>query len=129
MKLVLSKEVLRCVWGDTAQYWFSRLDYTIHTSSELSFDDETQVVENGFIPFLTVSNEEVIRAYVQSLDNKKVKSVFDKLDSSDFVETFWKYFNAYPDISSGLDAFEEKYILDKIIAWCEENSIDYTIED
>lgn len=128
MELVLNSETLRCVWGDTAEYWFSRLDYTIHTSKDLSFDNTTQVIENGFIPFLTISNEEVIRAYIKFIDNKKVTVVFDKLDTQECVETFWKYFNAYPDISNGFDAFEKKYVLDKTIEWCRENSIKYRIE-
>lgn len=125
MELVLNKDTLRCVWGDTTQYWFSHLDYTIHTSDDLPFDDTAQVVENGFIPFLKISNEELIRAYIKSLNNKKVSGVFDKLSTQDCVETFWKYFNAYPAISQGFDAFEDKYVLDKMIEWCDENGVKY----
>lgn len=128
MQLLLDENTLRYVWGSTGEFWFSRIDYTVHTSSEFQDGDNTQLVENNFIPFITITNEEIIRAYIRFLDNKKVSAVFDKLYSGEVVETFWKYFNAYPDISEGFEGFEEKYVLEKVIAWCDENGIEYKTE-
>lgn len=127
MQLVLTEENLRYAWGSTTEYWFSRTDYSIHKYVDLPIDDTAQLVELGYIPFLTISNEEVIRAYIKSLGNEKVEAVFDKLNSYDCVETFWKYFNAYKDISTGFDSFEKKYVTDKVVSWCEENSVNYKI--
>lgn len=125
MQLVLSEENLRFVWGSTSEYWFSRTDYTIHKYNDLPQEDYTKLVEIGFIPFLTVSNEEVIRAYIKSINNPKVASQFEKLSSSECVEKFWKYFNAYKDISAGFDEFANNYVTQKVIDWCDENAVNY----
>ena len=125
MKLKLSEEKLRYAWGSATEYWFSRTDYNVYKFNELPTDDEAKLVELGFIPFVTISNEEVIRAYIKSLNNPKVESKFDGLSSYDCVETFWKYFNAYKDISSGFDAFEAKYVRKKVTSWCDEYNIEY----
>lgn len=129
MYLVLTKENLRFAWGSSTEYWFSRTDYSIYKYSELPTDDCTKLVSLGFIPFLTISNEEVIRAYIKSLNNPKLSAKFDSLSSYDCVEIFWKYFNAYKDVSSGFDDFESKYVLNKVVGWCDENSVNYRIEE
>lgn len=127
MQLVLSEENLHYAWGSATEYWFSRTDYTVHKYSDLPGEDYTELINHGFIPFLTISNEEVIRAYIKSLNNPKVAAKFENLSSYDCVEVFWKYFNAYKDISEGFDAFENKYVMEKVIGWCEENGVDYKL--
>lgn len=127
IQLVLSEENLRYAWGLATEYWFSRTDYSIHKFSDLPTNDTAELFEMGYIPFLTISNEEVIRAYIKSLNNKKVEAVFEHLSTYDCVETFWKYFNAYKDISNGFDSFESKYVMNKVISWCEENAVEYKI--
>lgn len=128
MQLVLTPENLRYAWGSTTEYWFSRTDYSIHKNSDLPCKDYTKLVELGFVPFITISNEEVIRAYINSLNNPKVSSKFDGLSSYDCVEVFWKYFNAYKDISDGFDSFENEYVMKKVTDWCDENGVEYKIE-
>lgn len=128
MQLVLTPENLRYAWGSTTEYWFSRTDYSIHKNSDLPCEDYTKLVELGFVPFITISNEEVIRAYINSLNNPKVSSKFDGLSSYDCVEVFWKYFNAYKDISDGFDAFENEYVMKRVTDWCDENGVEYKIE-
>lgn len=127
MQLVLTEKNLRYAWGSATEYWFSHTDYSIHKSDELPCADYAKLVELGFIPFITISNEEVIRAYIKSLNNPKVSAKFDSLSSYDCVETFWKYFNAYSDISAGFDDFEKNYVIKKVTGWCEENGVDYKI--
>ena len=48
--------------------------------------DKLIVMANGFIPFLTISNEEVIRAYIKFLDNKKVSAVLEKLSGNEYID-------------------------------------------
>ena len=127
MQLVLTPENLRYAWGSTTEYWFSRTDYSIHKNSDLPCEDYTKLVELGFVPFITISNEEVIRAYIKSLNNPKVSSKFDGLSSYDCVEVFWKYFNAYKDISDGFDSFENEYVMKKVTDWCDENGVNYSL--
>ena len=63
---------------------------------------------------------------VRSLEKTKhiIRTV---LESYDCVEMFWKYFNAYKDISAGFDAFESKYVMDKVTGWCDENGVNYKV--
>lgn len=129
MQLVLNPENLRYAWGSTTEYWFSRTDYSIHSNNDLPCEDYSKLIELGFIPFITISNEEVIRAYIRSLNNPKVSSKFDGLSSYDCVEVFWKYFNAYKDISEGFDNFENEYVMTKVTDWCKENSVQYKIAE
>lgn len=127
MQLVLTEENLRFAWGSNAEYWFSRTDYSIHKSSELPAESYAKLVELGFIPFLTISNEEIIRAYIKSLNNSKLAAKFENLSGNEYVEKFWKCFNAYKDVSAGFDDFEKKYVLDKVVAWCDENAVNYKL--
>ena len=118
MKLLLDEKTLRFVWGGSGEYWYSRVEC----------DDTEDLMTNGFIPFLTISNEEVIRAYIKFLDNKKVSAVLEKLSGNEYIDTFWKYFNAYSSISEGFDEFENKFVLEKAEEWCKSNSIEYSVE-
>lgn len=129
MKLLLDEMTLRFVWGSSGEYWYSRIDSQIHSSAELEYADTEDLMANGFIPFLTISNEEVIRAYIKFLDNKKVSAVLEKLSGNEYIDTFWKYFNAYSSISEGFDEFENKFVIDKVKDWCEANSIEYTVAE
>lgn len=129
MKLLLDEMTLRFVWGSSGEYWYSRIDSQIHSSAELECADTEDLMANGFIPFLTISNEEVIRAYIKFLDNKKVSAVLEKLSGNEYIDTFWKYFNAYSSISEGFYEFENKFVIDKVKDWCEANSIEYTVAE
>ena len=84
MKLLLDEMTLRFVWGSSGEYWYSRIDSQIHSSAELECADTEDLMANGFIPFLTISNEEVIRAYIKFLDNKKVSAVLEKLSGNEY---------------------------------------------
>ena len=129
MKLLLDEMTLRFVWGSSGEYWYSRIDSQIHSSAELECADTEDLMANGFIPFLTISNEEVIRAYIKFLDNKIVSAGLEKLSGNEYIDTFWKYFNAYSSISEGFDEFENKFVIDKVKDWCEANSIEYTVAE
>lgn len=132
--LKLDPGTLRKAWTGADQYWFSLKDYSVRSLTDLGNMDrpdgvsQTQFfVSLGYIPFFNVTNEEVIRAYVSTLSNKKLKEALSNADSSDYVDTFWKYFNVYSEIADGWNDFEDKYVLDKAVAWCNENGIKYSI--
>ena len=117
MKLLLDEKTLRFVWGGSGEYWYSRVDSQVHSSVELECDDTEDLMTN-----------EVIRAYIKFLDNKKVGAVLEKLTGNEYIDTFWKYFNAYSSISEGFDEFENKFVLEKAEEWCKSNSIEYSVE-
>lgn len=132
----INRENLRKAWNGADQYWFSLRDYAVKDSSVLvNFDIPEGVsqtayfVSLGYIPYFTVSDEEVIRAYVFTLNNEKLKTALSKISSEEYVETFWKYFNAYPKrIAEGWDEFENNYVINKAVEWCRENAINYIIK-
>lgn len=129
----LNSDNLRKGWGGADQYWFSLGDYCVRDAATLSTMDRPDQISQsayyvslGYIPYFCVSNEEVMRAYVSSLTNAKLKKALSSIDDNDYVESFWKYFNVYPELSDGWSDFEDEYVLKKAIEWCEENGINYT---
>lgn len=132
---VLDSDSLRKGWGGTDQFWFSLKDYSIRDILSLSDMDRPDDVSQtayflslGYIPYFVVSNEEIMRAFVSTLTNAKLKNAFSKIDDNKYVESFWKYFNIYPELSENYNSFEDEYVLNKAIAWCEQNSIEYVTE-
>lgn len=134
MKLIINDEVLQKCGGGSSEYWFSYKNYRIVNISELeSLDKPDDVgrtafyVSIGIIPFISVSNEEIMRAFIKRRGSAKLNGVLQKVHSEDFIETFWKYFNAYPELKDGLNEFAEEYLIKKICGWCEENNINYEV--
>lgn len=134
MTLVIDDELLQKCGGGSSEYWFSYGDYTIKNISELDDldkpDDVGQTayyVSLGLIPFLSVSNEEIMRAFVKQRGSAKLNGILQKVHSDDFIETFWKYFNAYPELKEGLNEFGNKFIMNRLIEWCKENNISYEL--
>lgn len=128
MKLIIDEKILQSIWGSSTEFWFSRVDYRIYHDVELPSYDSTKLFEAGFIPFANVSNEEVIRAYVESLPNKKIVSAFENLEGEAYVDTFWKYHKAYKEVADGYEAFEAAYVKKELKDWCEENAVEYEIK-
>lgn len=128
MKLIIDEKILQSMWGSSTEFWFSRMDYRIYRDVDLPSDDSAKLFEAGFIPFANVSNEEVIRAYVESLSNKKIVSAFDGLEGDRYVDMFWKYHKAYKEVADGFEAFEEAYVKKELEEWCDENAIEYEIK-
>lgn len=136
MQLVLNEENLRKGWGSASEYWFSRKDYVIRSASELENYERPEDISQsayflslGFIPYFNVSDVEVMRAFVQSNGNPKIIAAFDKVADADYVETFWKYFNAYKEFSDKFDSFETEYVRKKAADWCYENGVNYTFDE
>lgn len=135
MNLVINEDLLRKCGGGSDEYWFSYNDYSVMNISEFDTDDKpddmgqtTYFVSIGIIPFVSVSNEEIMRSFVKAKGSAKLNAVLDKVTADDFIETFWKYFNAYPELKDGLDEFASEYTLNKVIDWCKENNVNYTVE-
>ena len=134
-KIELSKEVLRKAWSLPEQYWLSLSTFKVVDYSVLSELDRPEEISEtayfisvGYIPFFTVSNEEVMKAYVETIENKKLKEAFSKISEENYVESFWKYFKIYPEIFEGYNSFEDSFVLEKAKKWCAENGIDYIAE-
>ena len=135
MKLVIDKDLVQKCGGGSSEYWFSYNDCTVKNISEIQDlgrpDDIGQTayfVSLGLIPFISISNEEIMRAFARFKGSKKLNDILQKVNSENFIDTFWKYFNVYPELKEGLDEFAEKFIVEKISAWCNENNIEYQVD-
>ena len=134
-QFVLNEDNLRKGWSGASEFWFSRPDMQVHSMAELADLDHPEdtgtsayLLSLVYIPYFYVTDGEVMRAFVQSIGNAKIKAVFDQTPDDAVVETFWKYFNAYKEFSEKFDAFQTEYVRKKAADWCYENGIDYTFD-
>ncbi len=134
MNLVINDELLRKCGGGSDEYWFSYRDYSVKNINEFDTDDKpddvgqtTYFVSLGIIPFVSVSNEEIMRDFIRERGSAKLKNIINDVKSEDFIEIFWKYFNAYPELEEGLDDFARAYTVNKVKLWCDENNVEYTL--
>lgn len=122
-------------WSGTDGYCFSMYDYTLKNMSELADNNipdnvsKSQImVTLGYVPYVTVNDVEIMRAFIETINNKKLKGVFEKVEDKDYVETFWKYCNIYPEIRDSYGDFEHNFVKNKIVDWCKENGINYKLK-
>lgn len=135
MELIIDSQLLTKCASGSSEYWFSYKDYSVKNISALNAidrpDDIGQTayfVSIGLIPFVTVSNEAVIKAFLEEKGNAKLNTILEKLQGEQFVDTFWKYFNAYPELKEGIDEFAHRFTCNKVEQWCIENNIKYRFQ-
>ena len=123
-QFVLNEDNLRKGWGGASEFWFSRPDMQVHSMAELADLDHPEdtgtsayLLSLGYIPYFYVTDGEVMRAFVQSIGNAKIKAVFDQTPD-----------DAYKEFSEKFDAFQTEYVRKKAADWCYENGIDYTFD-
>lgn len=134
MVFEIDKEALRKGWSNKFTYWFDPSTYLLQSVETLGeFENNADagtaaahLIAKGYIPYFTITEEEVVRHFIPQLGNKKLAAIFAATPQGELRETFWKYFNAYKEISEKYEAFEDAYLHDKAKAWCEENSVHYT---
>ena len=134
MILTVDENLIQKCAGDSSEYWFSYKDYTIKSIYELQeierpdgVGQTAYFVSLGLIPFITVSNEEIMRAFVKQRGSAKLNGILSKVHSDDFIETFWKYFNAYPELKDGLNEFADEFLVEQLCEWCRENNVNYEL--
>lgn len=93
---------------------------------EKGTEEADSVIEPIIFP--SVTRLEAQKAYIKSLDNKKLNRIFDGLDDKEYWYTFWDYFDDDGDKLFSFEKFERLYTLKKITDWCDENNIPYYID-
>ncbi len=89
--------------------------------------DEAAYMDDPIL-FPSVTSAEVRKAYIDSLNDKKLRFIFDGLDDKEFDEKFWQYVDDGAESLCAFEKFELRYRLDRITAWCDENGIPYYID-
>ncbi|MBQ9531946.1 MAG: hypothetical protein IJR70_07720 [Eubacterium sp.] len=132
---VIDNEALKKGWGAEGQYWFSFIDYSIVEDFDLMHIEVPENIEKeeffrlkDIIPYANVKRYELAKAYIDTLDNKKIKLKFDSLENEEIVEYFWKYFHIYPDLFDGFGDFQTEYLLNVVKNWCGKHNINYTVK-
>lgn len=130
----IDKHAIKMCW-ESRQKMFSIKDYSIKGSKELAELDvpedinrSTYMLSIGLIPFVSVSDVEVMRAYSQTIKNIKLRDAISKIPDEEFEEKFWGYCDIYSELSAGYQDFETNYVVEKIKGWCEDNAIKYVIK-
>ena len=132
---ILDEESLKKGWGAENQYWFSMKNYQVKYHYEFAEYDrpedlsETQfMLSLGYIPYFRVSRIELAKAYIEAVGSKKLKEKLNAItDEKEYIEAFWKYFNAYPHLSDGYEEFQNNYLIKKAIDWCTDNDINFKV--
>lgn len=131
----INDEVLKKVWDSSGEQLYSVSSGKLFNAREFSDSDRPDNISHtqyfmqmGYIPFVCVTNDEVLRAYAKTLKNEKIKSVLDGMDENKYSDTFWKYFNLYPELLEEYNKFENEYVVSKLEAWCKENGIEYVVK-
>ena len=92
MELIINSELFNKCGCGSSEYWFSYKDYTVKNIRDLDTDAKpedmgqtTYFVSIGLIPFLTISNEEIIRSFVRQKGNNKLDAIFEKIRGEEFI--------------------------------------------
>ncbi len=133
---ILDEDALKKGWGDEGQYWFSLANYSVINHYEFADHERPdEMSESEFmlsvkcIPYFRVSRIELAKAYIEAVGSDKLKAKLNAIGNEhDYIEAFWKYFNAYPHLSEGYEEFQNNYLIKKAINWCDENNIEYVVK-
>ena len=133
---ILDEDALKKGWGDERQYWFSITNYSVINHYEFADHERPdEMSESEFmlsvkcIPYFRVSRIELAKAYIEAVGSDKLKAKLNAIGNEhDYIEAFWKYFNAYPHLSEGYEEFQNNYLIKKAINWCDENNIEYVVK-
>lgn len=135
MALIINDELIRKCGGGSGEYWFSYSTQKVKNIKDLDTynrpEDMSQTeyfLSINVIPFLSVPSEEIVRHFVEEKANKKLVNALKKVDSGEYMDTFWKYFDAYEELKDGFEDYVQVYVKNKVIDWCNENNVQYVIE-
>ena len=131
----LNEETLRKGWGGENQYWFSLDSYEIkediHAIGIEVPDDMTEeeyAASRNYIPYFRVKRIELAKAYIDAVASNKLKAKLADIGDEEYIDVFWKYFNAYPHLSEGYEEFQNNYLIKMAINWCDENEINFVVK-
>ncbi len=132
--LLLNNENLIKGWGAEGQYWFSTRDYRIIDIVSLvdvdmpeNMSESAFMLSIGYIPYFRVNRLELSRSYIEAVGSRKLKAKLADVPDSEYIDTFWKYFDAYKHLSDGYEEFQLNFLIKKAIDWCEDNSINFEV--
>ena len=122
-QLLITPDVLLKIdadlWEDGGDRFF--FDYD---SYEIRSKDEINEFSYS-IPLVHVPQVAVMKAFIADLNNRKISTVFNDLSDKEIWSKFWIFFDDDGVNSSRWHEYEQKYRIDLITAWCEENGISY----
>ena len=134
MKLIINSELKNKCGLGASEYWFSFKTYTVESISDINADVDDENIKKeyyeslGYIPFLSISNEEIMRSFGDAKCSSRLCNDLHQIKGEEFIETFWKYYNAYPEFREGFEEFQNEYVTVRICRWCDDNDIDYYFE-
>ena len=103
------------------RFYFDYADYRLWDAA---------YIENaeGMVPFIRIREVDVMRAYIGSLNNRNLSSIFDPLPDKEAWSKFWVYFDDDGIESERWGKFERNYRIERLVEWCKENGIAYKLD-
>ena len=80
------------------------------------------------VPFIRIREVDVMRAYIGSLNNRNLSSIYDPLPDKEAWSKFWVYFDDDGIESERWGKFERNYRIERLVEWCKENGIAYKLD-
>lgn len=121
MKLEINRELYSYTFSSDV-YIFDPYSFAIYKKDS----DESKSIDTPII-FPTVARIEAQKAYVNSLNNKKLYNKFKNLNDGEYSNRFWHYFDDGWQKLIDYERFEDYYRIKRIVDWCDENYIPYFI--
>jgi len=121
MILKINADIIRKAYATEGEILFDPCTYEFHRKSETSLPEYV-------LPFPSVSETEMQRAYINTLNHRRLREHFSRLSDAECSAEFWCFYENSPLLPCFED-FEQQYQLEKIKIWCDENQIAYYIDN
>lgn len=120
MVLKIDADIVRKAYAPEGEILFDPYTYEFHRKSETGLPE-------FLLAFPSVPTTDAQRAYINALNNRRLREHFSRLSNSECSAEFW---NLYENDSClpCFEDFEQNYQLEKIKIWCEEHQIAYYID-
>lgn len=120
MILKLDADTIRKAYAPEGEILFDPYTYEFHRNSESNLPEY-------LLEFPSVPTPEAQRAYINTLNHRRLREHFARLSDSECSAEFWNLYENHPYWPCFED-FEQSYQLEKIKLWCDENQIAYYID-
>ncbi len=117
MQFIIDRDILHLAEYGTEEYYFDYDSYRINRTKPDIYS----------VRFIHIPEITAMRAFINSQNDRQLIEHFRGIDDDRFSSHFLTFFDDDGINSSHWHEFEEKYYLDAVTGWCEENGISYRI--
>ena len=125
---------LSIAWKDLSkvmyELWKKEEDSIFFDYDTYGFYSKEDLQEGSYyIPLVHEPEVVAMKEYIKSLNDKSIIKVFKELSDKEIWGNFWNYFDDDGEKSYMWHQYKDKYCLDLMTKWCDENGISYRLSD